>query len=117
VPTAAAFPDQLNPDLPPTLAPHPAPSLISQITQIKQANDQNDPLSPQVEAMQAELVALQPQLVKTVAEVEALMARIAHDKKHEVGAGPARAAAVCDGGLQARSNAKTGRVVGSGFKL
>ena len=35
--------------------------------------------------MQAELVALQPQLVKTVAEVEALMERIAHDKKHEVG--------------------------------
>lgn len=34
--------------------------------------------------MQAELVALQPQLVKTVAEVEALMERIAHDKKHEV---------------------------------
>lgn len=38
--------------------------------------------------MQAELVALQPQLVKTVAEVEALMERIAHDKKHEVRKGP-----------------------------
>jgi hypothetical protein len=35
--------------------------------------------------MQAELQAMQPQLVSTVAEVEALMARIAHDKK--VGSG------------------------------
>ncbi len=34
--------------------------------------------------MQAELQALQPQLVATVAEVEQLMERIAHDKKHEV---------------------------------
>lgn len=34
--------------------------------------------------MQAELVALQPQLIKTVAEVEELMGRIAHDKAHEV---------------------------------
>jgi hypothetical protein len=34
--------------------------------------------------MQAELVALQPQLIKTVAEVEDLMVRIAHDKQHEV---------------------------------
>lgn len=34
--------------------------------------------------MQAELVALQPQLVATVAEVEELMARIAKQKKEEV---------------------------------
>lgn len=35
----------------------------------------------QVAGMQQELVAMQPQLVATVAEVEQLMARIAHDKK------------------------------------
>jgi len=34
--------------------------------------------------MQAELEALQPQLIKTVAEVEALMGRIAHDKREQV---------------------------------
>ena len=42
-------------------------------------------LCSKVAGMQAELVALQPQLIKTVAEVEALMGRIAHDKQHEVG--------------------------------
>lgn len=35
----------------------------------------------QVAGMQAELVAMQPQLVATVAEVEELMTRIAHEKK------------------------------------
>lgn len=35
----------------------------------------------QVAGMQAELMAMQPQLVATVAEVEGLMARIAHEKK------------------------------------
>lgn len=40
---------------------------------------------PKVEGMQGELVALQPQLIATVSEVEALMARIDHDKAHEVG--------------------------------
>lgn len=39
----------------------------------------------QVAGMQTELVAMQPQLVATVAEVEELMTRIAHEKK--VGAG------------------------------
>jgi hypothetical protein len=40
--------------------------------------------NPQVEGMQAELVTLQPRLTRMVAEVEGLMARIAHDKKEEV---------------------------------
>lgn len=35
----------------------------------------------QVAGMQQELVAMQPQLVATVAEVEELMAKIAHEKK------------------------------------
>eukprot|EP00879_Flechtneria_rotunda_P029025 GHRR01031280.1.p1 GENE.GHRR01031280.1~~GHRR01031280.1.p1 ORF type:complete len:706 (+),score=183.60 GHRR01031280.1:1495-3612(+) len=35
----------------------------------------------QVAGMQQELVAMQPQLIKTVAEVEELMTKIAHDKK------------------------------------
>lgn len=35
----------------------------------------------QVAGMQQELVAMQPQLVATVAEVEDLMAKIAHEKK------------------------------------
>jgi dynein heavy chain len=35
----------------------------------------------QVAGMQAELVAMQPQLVATVAEVEELMTRIAQEKK------------------------------------
>lgn len=38
----------------------------------------------QVVRMQADLQALQPQLVATVAEVEALLGRIAYDRQMEV---------------------------------
>ncbi|KAI8468854.1 MAG: dynein heavy chain 8 [Monoraphidium minutum] len=62
----------------------------------------------QVEAMQAELVALQPQLVATVAEVEGLMGRIAHDKKHEV---EPKAAVVAEEEARARSAAAAAKAI------
>jgi hypothetical protein len=62
---------------------------------------------PQVANMQAELQAMQPQLVQTVAEVEALMARIAHDKK--VG-GAATCAVQCSSCYALLSSAKTPKI-------
>ncbi len=58
--------------------------------------------------MQAELTALQPQLVKTVAEVEELMARIAHEKKHEV---EPKAAVVAEEEAKAKEAAACARAI------